>query len=84
MSFELRRQLNILISQLDDSDTETDMDDWEERYKSLMKSYEQKRLQIVQDEYFAKLLQNEEFLNELRTDRDFLETLNDGLKCLKV
>ena len=32
----------------------------------------------MQDEYLAKLLQNEEFLNEIRTDQDFLNTLNDG------
>lgn len=64
------------MNQLEEN--ETDLDDWEEKYKNLLKSFENKRLQIMQDEYLAKLLQNEEFLNEIRTDKDFIETLNDG------
>ena len=35
--------------------------------------------QDLQDEYFAILLQNEEFLNCLKTDRDFMDALNDEI-----
>lgn len=77
LSFELRQQLDALLNQLEES--ETDLADWEAKYKSLLKSFENKRLQIIQDEYLAKLIQNEEFLNDLRTDQDFINTLNDGI-----
>ncbi|RNA40337.1 CUE domain-containing 1 [Brachionus plicatilis] len=75
LSFELRQNLNVLMNQLEES--ATDLEDWEAKYKSLLRSFENKRLQIIQDEYLAKLMQNEEFLNEIRTDQDFLNTLND-------
>lgn len=70
------------MTQLDNSENETDLDNWEIKYKILMKSYEIKRQQIMQDEYLAKLIQNEEFLEEIKTDQDFIETLNIG--TLKV
>ena len=33
----------------------------------------------LDDERLAKLFQNEDFLNELRHDQDFLKTLHSGL-----
>ncbi len=39
-----------------------------------------RRIQIIQDEYIAKLMQNEEFLNEIKKNTDFMQSLNsEGL-----
>lgn len=48
------------------------------------KDYEKERIQIIQDEYLAKVIQNEEFLAELKKDEDFMDTLhNDDLHTRK-
>jgi hypothetical protein len=38
--------------------------------------------QDLQDEYLAMLLQNEEFLNYIKSDEDFMSTLNDDTKVV--
>ena len=80
LSFEMRKRLNMLNEQVaadNDVDGEKNEDEpWRHRYNEVSKSYEKKRQQMLQDEYLAKLIQNEEFLNELKTDKDFIHTLN--------
>jgi len=41
-------------------------------------SNERERIQIIQDEYLAKIIQNEEFLCELKQNKDFMQTLDSG------
>ena len=84
LSFEMRHKLRKLSEEqlLDDDDkekgtTQTE-EPWRQRCSEVSKSYEKKRQQMLQDEYLAKLIQNEEFLNEIRTDKDFIQTLNYG------
>ena len=77
LSFELKRQLNELNCPIEPEINESS-ENWESRYNTITKMYEKRRLQIIQDEYLAKLVQNEEFLNELRFNQDFMETLNRG------
>jgi len=55
-------------------------ENWESKYNTVTKTYENRRIQIIQDEYIAKLMQNEEFLNEIKNNTDFMQSLNsDGL-----
>lgn len=42
----------------------------------------ERELQILTDEYIALLLQNEEFVNELRRDPEFMQTLELGVLSL--
>jgi hypothetical protein len=78
LSFEMRKRLNILNEQVADDIVDDCGEPWRQRYQEVSKSYERKRQQMLQDEYLAKLMQNEEFLNELKTDKDFIQTLNYG------
>lgn len=77
LSREIKKKLSLLNEQLEPSDDEED-EAWKGKYKDVAKTYEKRRQQIIQDEYLAKLIQNEEFLNELKTNRDFIDTLNYG------
>lgn len=52
--------------------------DWEKNYSSTCQKYEQDRAQIIQDEYMAKVMQNDEFLTELKHNTDFMQTLDSG------
>ncbi len=54
------------------------LEDWQFKYKKMLDTFEKRRVQIIQDEYLAKVIQNEEFLNELRADKDFIQTLRAG------
>ncbi len=55
-------------------------EDWQSKYNTVTKKYENRRIQIIQDEYIAKLMQNEEFLNEIKKNTDFMQSLNsEGL-----
>jgi hypothetical protein len=55
-------------------------EDWQSKYNTVTKTYENRRIQIIQDEYIAKLMQNEEFLNEIKKNTDFMQSLNsEGL-----
>lgn len=54
-------------------------EDWQKSYTNVYKNYEKQRIQIIQDEYLAKIIQNEEFLNELKQNKDFMQTLDSGL-----
>ena len=74
----MRKRLNILNEQVADDIVDDCGEPWRQRYQEVSKSYERKRQQMLQDEYLAKLMQNEEFLNELKTDKDFIQTLNYG------
>lgn len=49
---------------------------WQSGYQIESKKSEKERIQIIQDEYLAKVIQDEEFLNELRHNKEFMETLN--------
>lgn len=51
-------------------------EDWQKSYTNVYKNYEKQRIQIIQDEYLAKIIQNEEFLNELKQNKDFMQTLD--------
>ncbi len=66
----------MLNEQIEPEETLTFDEDWQSRYNTVTKSYENRRIQIIQDEYIAKLMQNEEFLNEIKTNNDFMQTLN--------
>jgi hypothetical protein len=61
-----------------DSESEMILEDWQFKYKKMLDTFEKRRVQIIQDEYLAKVIQNEEFLNELRADKDFIQTLRAG------
>ncbi len=77
LSYEIKRQLETLDQQLKPDSTK--QKDWQTSYTNVYKQYEQKRIQIIQDEYLAKLFQNQEFLNELKQNEDFMQTLDSGL-----
>lgn len=66
----------MLNEQLERPEEPTFDEDWQSRYHTVSKSYESRRIQIIQDEYIAKLMQNEEFLNEVKTNNDFMQTLD--------
>ena len=81
LSFEMRKRLNTLKEQVKEDDADefnNEKEPWRQRVNEVSKSFEKKRQQMLQDEYLAKLIQNEEFLNELKTDKDFIQTLNYG------
>jgi hypothetical protein len=90
-----------MLSELNDeeesiiqNDEDNKKEKWMARYEEITKTCDKRRVQIMQDEYIAKLIQNEEFLNELRANDDFIETLNYGnsffllyyflIKCFKL
>ena len=78
MSFELRDQFDKLNEYLSDDENEIILEDWQFKYHRALREFEKKRVQIIQDEYIAKLIQNEEFLNELKKNQDFIQTLDSG------
>jgi hypothetical protein len=81
LSFEMRKRLNTLKEQVkEENEAFNEKEPWRQRYNEVSKTFEKKRQQMLQDEYLAKLMQNEEFLNELKTDKDFIQTLNYGFK----
>ena len=51
------------------------LEDWQYRHSKLMSTFEKRRTQLIQDEYLASVIQNEEFLNEIRSNQDFMRTL---------
>ena len=66
----------MLNEQIEPEEMPTFDQDWQSRYNTVSKTYEIRRIQIIQDEYIAKLMQNEEFLNEIKSNNDFMQTLN--------
>lgn len=59
---------------------------WESRYLSRYdkqereyERYEKERVQIIQDEYLARIIQNEEFLSELKQNKEFMQTLDSDV-----
>jgi hypothetical protein len=81
LSFQLKRQLESLNkNEESEEEFESDMilEDWQAKYKKMLGTFEKRRMQIIQDEYLAKVIQNEEFLNELRLNKDFIQTLRAG------
>lgn len=59
---------------------------WEARYLTRYdkqereyERYEKERVQIIQDEYLARIIQNEEFLSELKQNKEFMQTLDSDV-----
>lgn len=92
LSFEIKKKFDILSDlNIEDSSNESSensescgTEKWKARYEDMTKTYDKRRLQIMQDEYIAKLIQNEEFLTELKQNKDFIQTLNHESNSIRL
>jgi hypothetical protein len=70
LSLEMKQKLNTLSHHHSNCSAEFETPPYEEK--------QQQQQQIEQDACLARLLQNETFLDRLRADTDFIQTLNHG------